>query len=102
MLKAGLFMVCQLNRLGTPMAWRVVFVPTTVLLGLAEAAIVGLFGMLTGGLCVLAALLSKVFWNGIMMVCQPTVLAGGFVRAALEAAIPNMPINPNRSTATTI
>jgi len=61
MLKAGLFMVCQLNRQGTPMAWRVVFVPTTVLLGLAEAVIVGLYGMWAAALSVSAALLSKAF-----------------------------------------
>jgi len=102
MLKAGLFMVCQLNRLGTPMAWRVVSVPTTVLLGLAEADIVDLCGMWTVALFVSAAPLSKEFWNGIMMDCPPTVLAGGFVQAALETAIPNTPINPNLSTAITI
>jgi hypothetical protein len=71
--KVELFMVCRLNRQGTPMAWRVVFAPITVLLGLAEVVIVGLYGMWAVALSVLAVLLSKAFWNGIMMVCPPTV-----------------------------
>jgi hypothetical protein len=102
MLKVGLCMVCQLNRLGMMAACLVVFAPTTVLLELAEADTVGLYGMLAGGLSVLAGLLSMAFWNGIMMVCPPTVLAGGFVQAAVEAAIPNTPINPNLNMAITI
>jgi hypothetical protein len=56
--------------------------------------------MLAVALSVLVALLSKAFWSGIMMVCQPTVLAGGFVRDALEMAILNMLTSQNQNMAT--
>jgi hypothetical protein len=79
------------------MGCLVVFAPTTVLLALATAVFVDLFGMLVVSLCVLAEQPTKAFWNGIMTGCQRTVLAGGFVQGALGLVIRNTRISLLRS-----
>jgi hypothetical protein len=99
MLKVVLFLVCHRNLQGMLVDCLVVFVLTIVLLELATVVFVVLFGMLVGVWFVLAALPKRVFWNGIMMVCQQTVSAGGFVLDALALAIHDMPISLLQSMA---
>jgi hypothetical protein len=78
---------------------RVVFVLTIVLLALATVVFVVWFGMWMGVWFVLAEQPKKAFWNGIMMACQPTASAGGFVRGVLALAIHDMPISLQQNMA---
>jgi hypothetical protein len=73
------------------------FALTIVQLPRVIVVFVDLFGMLVGVWFVMAALPKRAFWSGIMMVCQLTVLAGGFVLAALAVAILSMRISQKQS-----
>jgi pyruvate formate lyase activating enzyme len=69
------------------------------IIGEGNCGFCGLVWNVGGRLIRFGGTAEKVFWSGIMMVCQLTVLVGGFVRVVQEAAIQNTHTNQRLSMA---